>query len=88
MGNIWEKARLINCARSSIGKKDKRAYKLFVNFKPLSKKERKRFEMDVDLPIKKNRRIEYMTKCPERKKTNVVFCLFCYNENSVKDRRI
>ena len=29
-----------------------------------------------------------MTKCPEIKKTNVVFCLFCYSENSVKDRRI
>ena len=80
MGNIWEKERLKNCARSSIGKKDKRAYKLFVNFKPLSKKEKKRFE--------KNRRIEYMTKCPERKETNVVFYLICYNENSVKDRRI
>ncbi len=53
MGNIWEKARLKNSARSSIGKKDKRAYKLFVNFKPLSKKEKKRFEIDIDLPIKK-----------------------------------
>jgi hypothetical protein len=29
-----------------------------------------------------------MTKSPERKKTNVVFYLICYNENSVKDRRI
>ena len=88
MRNIWEKERLKICARSSIGKKDKRAYKQFVNFKPLSKKEKKRFENYRNLPIKKIRRIEYMTKCPERKETNVVFYLICYNENSVKDRRI
>jgi hypothetical protein len=41
MRNIWKKERKKNCARSSIGKKDKRAYKQFVNFKPLSKKEKK-----------------------------------------------
>jgi hypothetical protein len=50
MVNIWEKERIKNCVRSSIGKKDKRAYKLFVKFKPLSKKGKKRFEIDRDLP--------------------------------------
>ena len=53
MGKIWGKERLKNCARSSIGKKDKRAYKHFVNFKPLSKKEKKRFENYRNVPIKK-----------------------------------
>jgi hypothetical protein len=43
-GKHWEKERIKNCARSSIGKKDNRAYKQFVNLKPFSKKEKKRFE--------------------------------------------